>query len=90
VATTLAITVEDAAAATVARRTGAGVEHLESYGVAVACSALGIPFIAVLGVANTVGSQGRAQWRANHESASVAAGEHLLGWLRQGAPGLPL
>lgn len=73
VATTLAITVDDAAAGRVARATGAHTEHLEAYGVAAACAARGIPFAAALGVANHVGARARDEWRAHHRSAAAAA-----------------
>ncbi len=87
-ATTLAITVDDAAAARIAQGSGAEVEHLEAHGVAMACAARGVPFAAVLGVANLVGSRGRVEWRANHRLAEAVAGERLLQWLRTGASGL--
>ena len=78
VATTLAVTVDDAAAALLAQATGAQVEHLEAYGVAAACAARGIPFGAVFGVANQVGSRARDEWRANHRSAAAAAVDVVL------------
>lgn len=90
VATTLAITVDDARAARIAERAGANLEHLETHGVALACAARGVPFAAVLAVANFVGSSGRAEWQAHHRSAEAAAGERVLRWLRDGAKGLPL
>jgi nucleoside phosphorylase len=83
VATTLGITVDDIGAALIARTTGAEVEHLEAHGVATACAARGVPFAAVLGVANVVGADARAQWRIHHRSAAAAAVEALLRWLRE-------
>ena len=60
VATTLAITVNDGVAEQIeGRATGASAEHLEAYAIATACAARGIPFCAVLGVANLVGSRAR-------------------------------
>ena len=82
VATTLAITVDDAAAARIAARAGADVEHLEAHGVAVACAGRRIPFTAVLGVANFVGSRGRTEWLENHGRAEAAAGQRVVAWLR--------
>jgi nucleoside phosphorylase len=73
VATTLAITVEDATADRIARSTGTQAEHLEAYGVLAACAARGIPFAAALGVANIVGSRARDEWRAHHKQAAAAA-----------------
>jgi nucleoside phosphorylase len=83
VATTLAITVEDAAAAHIAQATGAHVEHLEAHAVATACAARGIPFGAVLGVANYVGARAREEWRLHHREAARAAADVLLRWLRE-------
>jgi nucleoside phosphorylase len=89
VATTLAITVDDAAAARIAKSADADVEHLEAQGVAAACAVRGVPFAAVLGVANLVGALGREQWRTHHRHAERVAGERVLQWLREGAVGLP-
>jgi nucleoside phosphorylase len=78
VATTLAITVDDAAAALIARAGAAHVEHLEAYGVAAACAARGVPFTAALGVANTVGARARDEWRTHHRTAAAAAVDVVL------------
>jgi nucleoside phosphorylase len=87
VGTTLAITVDGAVAATIARGSGAEVEHLEAHGVSTACAARGVPFVAVLGVANFVGPSGRAEWRQHHRAAEAAAAACVLRWLESGAPG---
>jgi nucleoside phosphorylase len=89
VATTLGVTVDDGAAAEISRATGAGVEHMEAFGVATACAALAVPFVAVLGVANIVGATARQEWRDNHDAAEEAAGRVVLRWLEQGARALP-
>ncbi len=88
VATTLAITVDDSAAARIASGTRADVEHLEAYGVAVACAARGIPFASVLGVANFVGARAREEWRMHHGAAEEAAAGRVLRWLELGARGV--
>jgi nucleoside phosphorylase len=88
VATTLGITVDDQAATRVALG-NVDVEHLETFSVAWACKAAGVPFAALLGVANLVGSSAREQWRANHRAAADAAGAALLSWLERGGIGLP-
>jgi nucleoside phosphorylase len=88
VATTLAVTTDDALAARLAAFTSCHVEHLEAYGVAAACAAQGVPFVAALGIANRVGSRGREEWRRNHRAASAAAIGVLVSWLSAGAPGL--
>jgi futalosine hydrolase len=86
-ATTLAITTDDELAARLAAH--AAVEHLEAFAVATACAAKGVPFAAVLGVANSVGSHGRAEWRAHHATAGLAASSHVARWILAGAAGLP-
>jgi futalosine hydrolase len=73
VATTLAITTDDALARLLAERTGAHAEHLEAFAVARACQLAGVAFTVVLGVANHVGARGREEWRANQQRAGAAA-----------------
>jgi nucleoside phosphorylase len=90
VATTLAITTDDPLAGVLGRCTGAMVEHLEAYGVALACEARKIPFVAALGVANVVGSAGRAGWLAGHTRATQAVNALLAQWIAEGGAGLPL
>lgn len=85
VATTLAITTDDEAAASLEATTGAAVEHLEAYSVARAAAARGIPFACVLGVANMVGSRGREEWLRHHQAAAVAVRDALLRGLQAGA-----
>jgi futalosine hydrolase len=70
---TLGITTDDALAAELAPH--GAIEHLEVFAVARACAAAGVPWCAVLGVANPVGAAGRAAWRANHVMASARAAE---------------
>jgi futalosine hydrolase len=84
IATTLAITVNDEVAERIARATGTHVEHLEAYGVATASAACGVPFAAVLGIANSVGARGRVEWRNNHLRASAAAADEVLRWIKEG------
>lgn len=57
-----------------ARRLGAlgAAEHLELAGVLAACRAAGIPAAAALAVANRVGPDANAEWRANHARVSRA------------------
>lgn len=84
VVTTPAVTVDDAAASRLARASGAHAEHLEAYGAAVGCAARGVPFTAVLGVANVVGSRAREEWRANHRRAAGGAADVVTRWLQAG------
>jgi nucleoside phosphorylase len=88
VATTLAITTDDRLAEDLAARRGCDVEHLEAFAVAEACSARGIAFGVVLGVANIVGAGARREWLAHHRTAGDAAATRVVRWLEQGAPGL--
>lgn len=76
IANTLGITIDDALASRLAA--SGDVEHLEAFAFARACAAAGataIPCGAVLGVANVVGARGRAEWLANHDTASAKAGD---------------
>jgi nucleoside phosphorylase len=81
VATTLAITVDDATAAEVGRVMRCHVEHLEAFGVAAACERAGVAFGAVLAVANVVGSRARSEWHTNHRVAEANAASVVRRWL---------
>lgn len=89
VATTMGITTDDAIARAVHVATGFEAENLELFPVALACRAADVPFGAVLGVTNLVGSTGRTDWRQYQRDAAIAAAEQIVAWLRLGAPGLP-
>ena len=78
VANTLAITVDDAVAARIARATAVAAEHLEAHGVASACAARGVPFATALGVANVVGAPARHEWRTHHRAAASAPADVVL------------
>ncbi len=60
---------------TLARRLSDGwtVEHMEAFGVAIACQIAGIPFTAVLGISNHVGPDAHVQWLAHRDEAQDAA-----------------
>jgi nucleoside phosphorylase len=89
VATTMGITTDDAIARAVHGATSLEAENLELFPIALACHAADVPFGAVLGVTNLVGSTGRTDWRQYQRDAAIAAAEVIVGWLRRGAPGLP-
>lgn len=89
VATTMAITTDDAIARAVHPATGFEAENLELFPIALACRAADVPFGAVLGVTNLVGSTGRNDWRQYQRDAAIAAAEVLVSWLLHGAQGLP-
>ncbi len=61
----------------------AAAEHLELTGVFAACHAAEVPVAAALGVANRVGPDAHAEWRASHEGVSraVVAALHARGVL---------
>ena len=85
IANPLGVTTDDALASLIA---AAGeVEHLETYAVARACTLAGVPWAAVLGIANRVGSAGRDEWRAHHVGVSARAAEVASGgveaWLKR-------
>jgi purine-nucleoside phosphorylase len=55
----------------------APAEHLELSGVFAACHAAGVPVAAALAVANRVGPDAHAEWKANHARVSRALVEAL-------------
>lgn len=89
IACTLAQTVDDALAAAVHPATGCEAENLEVFAVAQACKAAEVPFTAVLGVSNIVGSTGAHDWRQFQRAAVNAAAEVIVTWIQRGAQGLP-
>jgi nucleoside phosphorylase len=89
VACTLAQTVDDTIAASVHPSTGCEAENLEAFAVAQACKAADLPFTAVLGVSNIVGSTGAHDWRQFQRQAVNAAAEVIVTWIQRGAQGLP-
>jgi nucleoside phosphorylase len=89
VATTLAVTSDDALARQIAGAAQCHVEHLEAFSVAEACALRGVPFAAFLGVSNVVGAAAHEQWVVHHRPAGVAAAGPVIAWLQAGAPGLP-
>ncbi|MBW1878562.1 MAG: hypothetical protein JRI25_09420 [Deltaproteobacteria bacterium] len=52
---------------------GYTVEHLEAFGVAIACHFAGVPFVAVLGISNEVGPEAHTQWLTHRDAAQEAA-----------------
>jgi purine-nucleoside phosphorylase len=82
VLTTAAVTTDD----DLARRLGAAwaVEHLESFGVAFACREAGVPFAAVLGIANEVGPHAHAQWLRHRDAAQDAARAAVAAFVQGG------
>lgn len=71
ITTNLAITIDPALAARYAD--GAQVEHMELYGVGLACQRAGVRFGGVLGITNDVGPGAHAQWVANRATCEAAA-----------------
>jgi purine-nucleoside phosphorylase len=55
----------------------AAAEHLELTGVFAACRAAAVPAAAVLGVANRVGPDANAEWKANHARVSRAVADAI-------------
>jgi len=49
------------------------VEHLEAFAVAWACHEAGVPFLAILGIANEVGPNAHMQWLTHRNAAQDAA-----------------
>lgn len=63
------------------------VEHMEAFGVALACQQAGVPFACVLGVTNDVGPEAHTQWLAHRDAAQAAARDavrHLVDRVEEG------
>lgn len=88
-ASTLGSVTDDALAATLHAGSGCDAENPEAFGVAAACSAARVPFVAVLGVTNLVGSTARQDWGQFQREAVTQAANALANWLHTGAQGLP-
>jgi hypothetical protein len=88
-ATTLAITTDDALASRLGRGSGCVGENLEGLPVALACQARAVPCGAVLACTNQVGSAGRAQWAQHCRAAAEQSARVVTAWLAAGARGLP-
>lgn len=85
----LALTVDDALAAAVHPATGCKAESLELFGIAAACRAVEMPFVAALGVSHMVGSTGRQDWSQFQRDAVTSAASAVAAWIHAGAQGLP-
>lgn len=72
-ATVVAITRDGGRAIRLREATGCEVEHLEAYAFLLAAARAGVPAACLLGVANEVGPDAHAQWRANCDAAARAA-----------------
>jgi nucleoside phosphorylase len=88
VATTLAVTMDDALAARIRDAHDCDVEHLEAYSIAAACATFGVPLAGIFGIANRVGKGGREEWLKYHQTAELAAASTVLRWLDLLADGL--
>ena len=52
---------------------GWSVEHLEAFGVALACREARVPFVVVLGISNRVGPDAHVEWLTHRDAAQDAA-----------------
>lgn len=86
VLTNLAITTDPGLVAAFAAEWS--VEHMETFGVAWACREAGVPFVPVLGIANRVGPDAHAEWKAWRDRAEAAA--RVLARRVAGAPWHPV
>jgi nucleoside phosphorylase len=80
---------DDGLATSVASSTGCEADNPEAFAVATACQAGNVPFAAILGVSNLVGSVGLKDWQQFQRDAVTQAGNVLGAWLHAGAQGLP-
>jgi nucleoside phosphorylase len=81
VACPLGITATKSAARLALSGTGCTLENLDTFAAARACAAAGIPFAAVLGIANRTGPSAHQEWKARARAAAAAACEVVWAWL---------
>jgi nucleoside phosphorylase len=79
----LGITRAAALARRIARDAAATVENLELFAVGRAAALAGLPFAAVVGIANRVGPRAHVEWKRHHLGASAAACTVVTRWLEQ-------
>jgi nucleoside phosphorylase len=89
IASMMAPVTDDTLAASLHAATGCDADNSELFGIAAACQAASVPFAAVLGVSNLVGSTGRHDWAQFQREAVTQAGQCIGTWLHNGAQGLP-
>ncbi len=68
VATTISLTLSDQMAEQLADGSQSDVENMELYGIASVCKKKSILWNAVLGITNTVGSNGHLEWKQNYQN----------------------
>jgi len=78
--TTLGITTADPLALAYAS-VGAQVENMEGFAFARACERRGVQSIALLGVTNVVGGEGRTAWKLQHGICAERVCALIAGWL---------
>jgi nucleoside phosphorylase len=81
VACPLAITASAKAAAAAAKLSGCALENLEAFAVARAAATAGVPFAAILGIANHVGPAGHREWKEHARAAAAVACQAVLEFL---------
>ncbi|MDT8445971.1 MAG: hypothetical protein RRB13_03610 [bacterium] len=81
VATGLAVTRSRSLGQALAQATGAEVENLELYGLALAAARLGLLWSSVLGITNRVEEGSQDQWKQNYPRLAQSVCNHLADWL---------
>lgn len=81
VATPIGITTARRVAARLALSTGSTVENLEAFAVARAAAQAGVPFGALLGIANRVGPGAHLQWLKHRTAATANACAVAAAWI---------
>jgi len=82
VMTLLTLTLSEEIAGTIGSRVKGAVENMELFGIARVCDDLKIPWNAVLGITNQVGSKGNKQWTENHLDQENKLCDFLAEYLR--------
>ncbi|MCG8337960.1 MAG: hypothetical protein MJE63_25950 [Proteobacteria bacterium] len=82
IATLLTLTQSDALAETIQKKLNVELETMELYGIAQVCRKRSLPWNAIIGITNQVGSSGHLQWRKSFREVAAKTGEILLDQLK--------
>ena len=82
IATLLTLTQSDSLAETIQKKLNVELETMELYGIAQVCRNRSLPWNAVIGITNQVGSSGHLQWRKSFREIAAKTGEFLLDELK--------
>lgn len=83
VATTISLTLSDEMAEKIATASHADLENMELYGIASVCQKASISWNGLLGITNTVGSNGHLEWKQNYHKIAEKCSQFLYEMIKK-------